>query len=218
MQQRTYQTNGVQAIANRFTQLKDQLAKATNPQDKAILQRQLEIHQRYADEQKLIKPTAPTTTLTSDLTLHRGGREIRILFLGRAHTDGDVVVFLPQERIIATGDMITNGLSYTGDAFVQDWPATIEKVMALDFDTVLPGHGAVFKGKELMRNLQAYWRDFYAQASDACTRGVPPEEAAKKMDLTKHAAGIPAAKTPGVDVRGVDRVCDLMKNPNAPVR
>src|SRR5262245_49243608 len=109
LQQRTYQTNGVQAIANRFTQLKDQIAKATDPQEKAILQRQLEIHQKYADEQKLIKPTAPTTTLTNDLTLHRGGREIRILFMGRAHTDGDVVVFLPQERIIATGDMITNG-------------------------------------------------------------------------------------------------------------
>ena len=83
---------------------------------------------------------------------------------------------------------------------------------------VMPGHGAVFKGKDQIRNLQAYWRDFYAQASDFCKRGVPPEQAARQMDLTRHAAAIPAAKTPGVDVRGVDRVCDLMANPNAPVR
>ena len=218
LQQRTYQTNGVQAIANTFTRLRDQIAKATDPQEKAVLQRQLAIHQAYADEQKLLKPTPPTTTLTNDLTLHRGGREIQIRFVGRAHTDGDVVVFLPQERIVATGDMVTNGLSYTGDAFVQEWPATLEKLNTIDFDTVIPGHGAVFKGKDQIRNLAAYWRDFYAQASDFCKRGVPPEQAANQMDLTRHAAAIPAAKTPGVDVRGVDRVCDLMANPNAPVR
>jgi hypothetical protein len=49
-------------------------------------------------------------------------------------------------------------------------------------------------------------------------QGLSPEEAAKKMDLTKHAAAIPAAKNPGVDVRGVDRIYDLAANPNAPVR
>ena len=49
-------------------------------------------------------------------------------------------------------------------------------------------------------------------------QGVPPEEAAKRMDLTKHAGVIPAAKTPGVDVRGVDRIYDLAANPHAPVR
>ena len=72
-----------------------------------MLERQLAIHQQYADEQTKLKPTPPTTTLSSDMTLHRGSREIQIRFLGRAHTDGDVVVFLPRERIVATGDMIT---------------------------------------------------------------------------------------------------------------
>jgi hypothetical protein len=114
--------------------------------------------------------------------------------------------------------MITSALSYTGDAFVEEWPATLEAVMALDFDTVLPGHGNVFKGKDHIRNLQAYWRDFYQQAIAFRKQGVPPEEAAKRMDLTKHAGAIPAAKNPGVDYRGVDRIYDLAANPNAPVR
>jgi hypothetical protein len=90
--------------------------------------------------------------------------------------------------------------------------------MALDFDTVLPGHGNVFKGNDHIRNLQAYWRDFYQQAMALRKQGLSPEEAAKKMDLTRHAAAIPAAKNPGVDVRGVDRIYDLAANPNAPVR
>jgi glyoxylase-like metal-dependent hydrolase (beta-lactamase superfamily II) len=111
------------------------------------------------------------------MTLVRGSREIQIRFLGRAHTDGDVVVFLPKERMIATGDMITSALSYTGDAFVEEWPATLEAVMGLDFDAVLPGHGNVFKGKDHIRNLQAYWRDFHQQAMSFRKQGLSPEEA-----------------------------------------
>jgi len=198
--------------------LKRQILEATDPQQRAILERQLAIHQQYADEQPRIKPTPPNATLSRDMTLHRGSREIQIRYLGRAHTDGDVVVFLPKERMVATGDMITSALSYTGDAFVEEWPATLEQVMTLDFDTVLPGHGNVFKGKDHIRNLQAYWRDFYQQATALRKQGVPPDEAAKRIDLTKHAAAIPAAKTPGVDARGVDRIYDLAANPNAPVR
>jgi glyoxylase-like metal-dependent hydrolase (beta-lactamase superfamily II) len=218
LKERTYMTNAVAAIANRFTLLKREISEAKDPQQRAILERQLAIHQQYADEQAKVKPTPPGTTLSRDMTLHRGNREIQIRFMGRAHTDGDVVVFLPKERMIATGDMITSALSYTGDAFIEEWPATLEQVMTLDFDTVLPGHGNVFKGKDHIRNLQAYWRDFYQQATALRKQGVPPEEAAKRIDLTKHAAAIPAAKTPGVDVRGVDRIYDLAANPNAPVR
>jgi len=158
MQQRTYTTNGTNAIANRFDQLKKQIASATDPQEKAILERQLAIHQLYADDQKNIKPTPPSTTFDRDITLFRGTREIQIRFFGRAHTDGDIVVFLPRERIAAMGDMIPNGLtniSYTGDGFIREWPDTLEQILALDFETVIPGHGAVFKGKDQIRAQQA---------------------------------------------------------------
>jgi cyclase len=218
LKERTYLTNGAGAIANRFTMLKRQIGEEKDPKERAILERQLAIHQQYADEQAKLRPTPPNSTLSRDMTLHRGSREIQIRFLGRAHTDGDIVVFLPKERMVATGDMITSALSYTGDAFVEEWPATIERVMALDFDTVLPGHGNVFKGKDHLRNLQAYWRDFHQQAMAFRKQGVTPEEAAKRMDLTKHAGAIPAAKNAGVDVRGVDRIYDLAANPNAAVR
>ena len=218
LKERTYLTNSTAAIANRFTLLKRQISEAKDPKERAIYERQLVIHQQYADEQPKLRPTPPNATLSRDMTLHRGSREIQIRFLGRAHTDGDIVVFLPKERMVATGDMITSALSYTGDAFVAEWPATLEAVMALDFDTVLPGHGNVFKGKDHIRNLQAYWRDFYQQAEAFRKQGVTPEEAAKRIDLTKHAGAIPAAKNPGVDPRGVDRIYDLAANPNAPVR
>ena len=218
LKERTYLTNSSAAIAARFTLLKRQISEAKDAKERAIYERQLTIHQQYADEQPKIRPTPPNATLTRDMTLHRGSREIQIRFFGRAHTDGDIVVFLPRERMVATGDMITSALSYTGDAFVEEWPATLEGVLSLDFDTVLLGHGSVFKGKDHIRNLQAYWRDFYQQATALRKQGVAPEEAAKRIDLSKHAGAIPAAKNPGVDPRGVDRIYDLAANPNAPVR
>jgi glyoxylase-like metal-dependent hydrolase (beta-lactamase superfamily II) len=217
LKQRTYLMNSTAAIASRFTELKRQIAEAKDANARAVYERQLAIHQQYADEQTKIKPTPPNSTLSRDMTLYRGSREIQIRFFGRAHTDGDIVVYLPRERMIATGDMITSALSYTGDAFVEEWPATLEGVMSLDFDTVLPGHGTVFKGKDHIRNLQAYWRDFYQQVTALRKQGVSPEEAAKRIDLTKHAGAIPAAKAP-IDPRGVDRIYDLAANPNAPVR
>ena len=126
LKERTYLTNSTAAIANRFTLLKRQISEATDAKERAIYERQLAIHQQYADEQPKLKPTPPNATLSRDMTLHRGSREIQIRFFGRAHTDGDIVVFLPRERMVATGDMITSALSYTGDAFVEEWPATLE--------------------------------------------------------------------------------------------
>ena len=218
LKQRTYLMNSTAAIANRFTLLKRQISEAADAKERAVYERQLAIHQQYADEQPKLRPTPPNATLSRDMTLHRGSREIQIRFLGRAHTDGDIVVFLPKERMVATGDMITGGIPYTGDAFIGEWPATLDGVMALDFDTVLPGHGRPFKGKEHLRDLQSLMRDFHQQAIAFRKQGVSPEEAAKRIDLSKHAGAIPAAKTPGVDVRGVDRIYDLAGNPNAPVR
>ena len=58
------------------------------------------------------------------MTLFRGGREIQILYFGRGHTDTDVVVYLPKEKIVCTGDLMESVISYMGDAYADEWPAT----------------------------------------------------------------------------------------------
>ena len=115
------------------------------------------------------------------MTLYRGGREIQILFFGRGHTDTDVVVYLPKERIVCTGDFLTAALSNMSDAFVNEWPATLDRLMTLDFDTVMPGHGVVFKGKARIQAFQRYVRDVLTQANrpdaQAGLGGVAPPRA-----------------------------------------
>jgi cyclase len=132
------------------------------------------------------------------MTLHRGGREIQLLFLGRGHTAGDVVLHLPKERIIATGDLLVNGTSYMGDAFFTEWIQTIETLKGLDFETVLPGHGAAFTGKEKLSHWQAYMRDFWEQAQKFHKAGTPWEEAAKLVDLRGQAVNYPNIRAAGI--------------------
>ena len=108
--------------------LEQRLAAATDDKTRATIQNQLDIQKNHLEGTNAVKPTPPTMTLTQTMTLHRGAREIRILFLGRGHTAGDVVVYLPKERMVATGDLMVNGTSYMGDAFITEWVDTIEAV------------------------------------------------------------------------------------------
>jgi glyoxylase-like metal-dependent hydrolase (beta-lactamase superfamily II) len=156
-----------------------------------------------------VKP--PTVTLADHLTLYRGSREIRLLFLGRGHTGGDVVVYLPKERAVITGDLLVEGTSYIGDAFIRDWLQTLDRLRAIDFDVVLPGHGQAFRGKAKIDHFQAYLRDFWAQAEAQHARGVPAEQAAAAIDMRKHAPNYPAITAPGVSWHGVARVYEELE-------
>ena len=190
----------------------------TDPQQLAAQQRQIATLELRIPQEREVKPTPPTTTFSTRMTLHRGSREVQIYYLGRSHTDTDIVVLLPKERIVATGDMMESQLSYTPDGWVSEWPETLEKLAALDFDTVLPGHGAPFKGKEKIRAYQVYLRDLYKQVMAFRQQGLSVDETAKRVDLTSHAADWPSIRAPGTDVRGVQRIYDLAANPNAPYR
>jgi glyoxylase-like metal-dependent hydrolase (beta-lactamase superfamily II) len=185
-------------IPNAIKNLEDRLATATDDKAKTTLQAQLAIQRNHLEGTNAVKPTPPTLTLNNTMTLFRGGREIRILFLGRGHTAGDVVVYLPKERVVATGDLLINGTSYMGDAFFTDWIQTIETLKQLDFETVLPGHGAAFKGKTLLDSWQAYVRDFWEQAQKFHKAGTPWEEAAKLVDLRGQAVNYPTIRSAGI--------------------
>ena len=199
------------AIPAQIAQLTRQIDAAPDAAQKEKLREQLFVQQQYQQATASVKPQPPTVTLTDSLALYRGGREIRLLFLGRAHTGGDVVVFLPKERVVATGDLLGAGPSYLGDAYVTEWGATLDRLRALDFDWVLPGHGEAFQGKERIGQFQAYLSDFWQKARKLHDAGVSAEEAARRIDLRSHAANYPAVaalKEVGILNHGVFRAYD----------
>ena len=113
-----------------------------------------------AARQKMVEtkmPGLPNVTLDNRLRLYLGGKRIEIYYLGRSHTNGDVVVLFPDHRVIAMGDMFTFGdatpqlVDYAGGGSAVEWTKTVDGALQLEFDSVVPGHGTVTNKQELRK-------------------------------------------------------------------
>jgi glyoxylase-like metal-dependent hydrolase (beta-lactamase superfamily II) len=202
--------NYVTGLPRQIEDLKKRFAAESDATRKATLQTQLQVAENNAASQAELKPTPPNVTLQTQMTLYRGDREIQIRFLGRAHTGGDVVVYLPKEKIVVTGDLLTAALSNMSDAFVNEWSTTLDQLKKLDFVTVLPGHGDAFTDKAKIDYFQAYLRDVWDQVSRLKQQGVSAEDAAKRADLTKHKLHFPTIQGPGVPLIAATRIYELL--------
>jgi glyoxylase-like metal-dependent hydrolase (beta-lactamase superfamily II) len=92
--------------------------------------------------------TWPTITFNQKMTLWLGKLEVQLLQLGRGHTKGDTVVWLPQDRVLLSGDLVEfDATPYAGDAYFKDWPATLANVAALKPVALVPGRGPALMGE-----------------------------------------------------------------------
>ena len=205
-----YKTSQLTNVPNRIEALKKQIAAETDGPRKATLERQLAVAQQGWEELKEITPTPPNVTYTTKKIVNLGGREVQLLFLGRGHTNGDTVVFLPQERVVATGDLMESQIAYMGDAQFDEWVTTLEALKKLDFDVDLPGHGAPFRGKALITAFQGYLTDLIKQGGALRQQGLSVETMAQRVDLTAYTRSFPQIQGPGVDIRGARRLYEWM--------
>lgn len=201
--------NYLTAMPGQIEDLRKRVASEADPAAKAKLQTQLQVTENNYASQKELKLTPPNVTLSTEMTLYRGKREIQIRYLGRGHTAGDVVVFLPNEKVVMTGDFLTSGLSNMSDSYPEEWAASLEALKKLDFDTVLPGHGEAFTDKAKIDYFQAYLRDVWSEVSRLKKQGATAEEAAKRADLTKHKDHFPI-QGPGVPPIAATRIYALL--------
>jgi len=204
-------TEGVPDLVER---LRAQLSDTRDPAERDRLSRQLKAQEAHMLSLREIVPTPPNITLESKMTLYQdlseGSREIQLLHLGRAHTAGDVVVYLPQEGLVFTGDMMLPSLSYMGDSFPQEWVGTLEALKAIDFDVILPGHGSPLQGKEKISQFQSYLTDLWQKTETMKARGLSAEETAEQIDLTNHSQDYGQIRGPGADVRAIRRIYALL--------
>jgi cyclase len=197
-------------IPERIANLQAQLDTASTDQSRSSLEARLRVQENFLQATQAVVPAPPTITMNDQLTLHRGGREIRMIHLGRGHTAGDVVVYLPEERIVITGDLFYGGLPYMGDAYIPEWIDTLERLKELDFDLVLPGHGMPVSDRGRIDHFQRYMADLWMQIVEFHEAGVPVEEAAARIDLRDHSEHFPQASSLGADADAVDRAYELL--------
>jgi glyoxylase-like metal-dependent hydrolase (beta-lactamase superfamily II) len=117
--------------------------------------------------------TWPTITFTGKMTLWLGKLEVQLLQLGRGHTKGDTVVWLPQERTLLSGDLVEfDATPYAGDAYFKDWPKTLENVAALKPAALVPGRGPALLGEEQVAAGLKATGDFIADVRASVEAGV----------------------------------------------
>jgi glyoxylase-like metal-dependent hydrolase (beta-lactamase superfamily II) len=91
----------------------------------------------------------PNVSFDDHMRIYFGGMPLDLYWLGRGHTDGDLVIHLPEERLILSGDLFAGWgpsirlIDYNGGGSLKEWSATLERALELDFDTVIPGHSGV---------------------------------------------------------------------------
>jgi cyclase len=172
-------------------QLKADLQKASTPEQRASSQKDISEAEAYLAELKSMQITLPTMTFDRSLILHRSSRTVEILWLGRAHTDGDVFVFLPKEKVLVTGDVLHGWTPYMGDSYPYDWIKTLDLAEKLDFDYVIGGHGDVMRDKQTFELWKQYFRDLLDQTAAAYGDGATLDQAKKRVSdylVSKYAA------------------------------
>ena len=197
-------------IPSQIASLREKLNTVSDPEERAELEQSLTERENFWASVSAVEPTAPNISFSQNLTLYRGNREIRILFLGRGHTGGDVVVHLPREGILITGDLISSRLSYMGNGYFLEWVETLEHLKSLEFDRIIPGHGEPFHDRSRIDCLQSYLRDFWERVQTLHEAGVSAEEAAERIDMRDHAEHYPQIQSVGVDSHAAVRAYELL--------
>ncbi len=171
--------------------LRGQLEKASDANQRQELQNNLRQAEDYLAELKSMQVTLPTMTFDRSLILHRNAKTVEILWLGKAHTDGDVFVYLPNEKVLVTGDALHGWTPYMGDSYPYDWIQTLDAAEKLDFQHVISGHGDVLEGKEKFELWKQYFRDLLRETAQAYAEGATQDQAAQRVSkvlVTKYAS------------------------------
>jgi glyoxylase-like metal-dependent hydrolase (beta-lactamase superfamily II) len=133
----------------------------------------------------------PNQTYRDRLTLYLGGKEIQVLYLGRAHTRGDSVVFVPADRIVYMSEVLNfQEFPYTADAYPSDWIRTLQAAEALDADIFVPGHGFLPENPRDTRGELARHRQLFAEVRAAVekelARGATEAQAVANIELPQY--------------------------------
>ncbi len=134
--------------------------------------------------------TWPTMTFSGKMTVWLGKLEVQLLQLGRGHTKGDTVVWLPGEKTLLSGDLVEfDATPYAGDAYFQDWPRTLDNIAALKPKALVPGRGPALLGEQQVQagldSTRSFISDLWTAVKPAAQAGKPLravyEEAFKAM-------------------------------------
>lgn len=166
----------------------------------AAFAERLEAARVFLDEKSRVRHTLPNVTFTDRMDVTMGERRIQILSYGRAVTPGDTFLYLPDERVLATGDLLVNPISFALSCYPTEWLAVLEKLDALDAAVIVPGHGLPLRDKALLRATRDLFRELLS-------RGKAAKAAGMDVDAAREAV-LPELETVKARITGGDSALD----------
>ena len=170
----------VRQVPGEIAKLRADLAAAATPEARAQLQANLRLAESYLGEVRALQPALPTIAFEQTMTLYRRDREIHLVHLGRAHTEGDVFVYLPKEKVVITGDALIGWTPYMGDGYPEDWVATLDRLAQLDFTHIIMGHGEP-AGRDWLQIFRGYVHDMVEAVREEAAAGRSIEEVKQRV-------------------------------------
>ncbi len=131
-----------------------------------------------------VKVTNATITFEDKLAIRSGGRRIELLYLGDGNTAGDIVMWLPKEKIVATGDIVVHPIPYAFNMPPAKWAATLGRINDLEFAILVPGHGDIQHDNRYVNLLIETAKDVVRQRDQLAADGVDEEKAVSQIDFT----------------------------------
>lgn len=168
--------SSLEDVGRALERYQQQLAAATSPEQKAHFQKSVTEARAYLAEMRNYQPELPNLTFSDNLILHDKVHELHLAFRGRGHTAGDVVVFCPEKKTIATGDLLHGWLPYLADGYPREWPRTLRTVAGFDFEHVIGGHGAVQNTRERLDQFAGYIEELTAAVLSGKGKGQSIEQ------------------------------------------
>lgn len=147
--------NNYNSLKKQYESGKSEDGKSLNNAEMNDLKKNLELAKIIYDEFKNVKKTPPNTVFDNELVIDLGNRKVKVKFLGRGNTIGDVVVYLPEEKIIATGDLVVYPVPYAYLGYPSEWTKTLQKINDMKVEIIVPGHGKVLKDKSYLQKIIA---------------------------------------------------------------
>lgn len=171
--------------------LKKQISKGENlagltinEEERSGYTSDIDLVSSYIAESKDFQIVLPSILVDEGMTIDQDGRKIEILFLGRAHTAADLVIRLPKEKIVISGDLIVYPVPLIGStSYPLEYGATLERLLALNAGTIVPGHGPVMRDTAYLRSMIALLASIKQQVEAAFSRGETLEQMRKSVDL-----------------------------------
>jgi glyoxylase-like metal-dependent hydrolase (beta-lactamase superfamily II) len=167
---------------------KDLAGRDLDAETRAEYESDVSLIDQYVADAPGTSVVLPSITVERSMTLYRGDRAIEILHAGSGHTAGDLVVWLPKERILATGDLVVWPVPLVGgdQSHVTEWAATLAALRALDPAVIVPGHGRVLYDAAYLELMEKFFAAVTREAAAAITRGESLEQAQKSVKVEEY--------------------------------